>query len=84
VVWIDGQTFISPTRELEIHDHVGSGDGFAAGFFFGLLIGEEPQEVLNLGWAHSALITTFPGDTTMANLEQVRDFAKGSSARIQR
>ena len=31
-----------------------------------------------------ALITTFPGDTTMATLEQVQAFAKGGSARIQR
>jgi 2-dehydro-3-deoxygluconokinase len=30
------------------------------------------------------LITTFPGDTTMATLKDVRDFAKGGSARIQR
>jgi len=30
------------------------------------------------------LTTTFPGDTTMATLPQVRAFAKGGSARIQR
>ena len=30
------------------------------------------------------LLTTFPGDTTMATVEQVRAFAKGGSARIQR
>ena len=39
---------------------------------------------MKLGWAHGALITTFPGDTTMATLDQVRAFAKGGSARIQR
>jgi len=39
---------------------------------------------VRLGWAHGALITTFPGDTTMATLEQVRAFASGQSARIQR
>ena len=37
-----------------------------------------------LGWAHGALLTTFPGDTTMASVEQVRAFAEGGSARIQR
>ena len=42
------------------------------------------QEAVNLGWAHGALLTTFPGDTTMATVEQVRAFAKGGSARIQR
>jgi 2-dehydro-3-deoxygluconokinase len=31
-----------------------------------------------------ALLATFPGDTSMATLEQVRAFAQGASARIQR
>jgi 2-dehydro-3-deoxygluconokinase len=84
VAWIDGKTYISPTCELSIHDRVGGGDGFASGFFFGLLTGESEQEAVNLGWAHGALLTTFPGDTTMATVEQVRAFANGGSARIQR
>jgi len=84
VAWIDGQSYVSPTCELDIHDRVGGGDGFASGFFFGMLTGEEPQQALDLGWAHGALMTTFPGDTTMATVEQVRAFAKGGSARIQR
>ena len=46
--------------------------------------GESPEEALKLGWAHGALVTTFPGDTTMAKVDQVRAFAKGGSARIQR
>lgn len=84
VAWINGQSYTSPTAELTVLDRVGGGDGFAAGFFYGLLVDEEPQEALNLGWAHGALLTTFPGDTTMATLEQVRAFAQGGSARIQR
>ena len=51
---------------------------------YGLLSGQSEQEAVNLGWAHGALLTTFPGDTTMATLEQVRAFARGGSARIQR
>ena len=46
--------------------------------------GEPPEEAVKLGWAHGALLTTFPGDTTMATVDQVRAFAKGGSARIQR
>ena len=84
VAWIDGQTYISPTAELQILDRVGGGDGFAAGLFYGLLTGESEEESLKLGWAHGALMTTFPGDTTMATVEQVRAFAQGGSARIQR
>lgn len=84
VAWIDGKTYQSPTRTLEVYDRVGGGDGFAAGLFYGLLSGAAPQEAVNLGWAHGALITTFPGDITMATVEQVRALAEGGSARIQR
>jgi 2-dehydro-3-deoxygluconokinase len=84
VAWVSGQTHVSMTCDLDVHDRVGGGDGFASGFFYGLLSGESPDEALKLGWAHGALLTTFPGDTTMATVEQVRAFAKGGSARIQR
>jgi 2-dehydro-3-deoxygluconokinase len=84
VAWINSRTFVSPTCELDVLDRVGGGDGFAAGFFYGLLTGESPEEAVKMGWAHGALLTTFPGDTTMATAEQVRAFAKGGSARIQR
>jgi len=84
VAWINGKPFVSPTCELDVYDRVGGGDGFASGFFYGLLTGEPEQEAVNLGWAHGALLTTFPGDTSMATVEQVRTFAKGGSARIQR
>jgi 2-dehydro-3-deoxygluconokinase len=84
VAWINGDTFVSPTCELDILDRVGGGDGFCAGFFYGLLTDESPQDALNLGWSHGALLTTYPGDQTMATLEQVRAFAQGCSSRIQR
>jgi 2-dehydro-3-deoxygluconokinase len=84
VAWINGKTYSAPTAELDVYDRVGGGDGFASGFFYGLLNGETPEEAVKLGWAHGALLTTFPGDTTMATLDLVKAFAKGSSARIQR
>ena len=84
VAWMNGQTFVPPTCDLDVYDRVGGGDGFAAGLFYGMLNGESPEESVKLGWAHGALVTTFPGDTSMATLEQVRSFAKGGSARIQR
>jgi 2-dehydro-3-deoxygluconokinase len=84
VAWINGKTYTAPTAELDVLDRVGGGDGFAAGFIYGLLSGEAPEDAVKLGWAHGALLTTFPGDTTMATVEQVRAFAKGGSARIQR
>jgi len=84
VAWADGKTYTAPTAELDVVDRVGGGDGFAAGFIYGLLAGEPPEEAIKLGWAHGALLTTYPGDTTMATLDQVKAFAKGGSARIQR
>jgi 2-dehydro-3-deoxygluconokinase len=84
VAWINGSTHMAPTAELDVYDRVGGGDGFAAGLVYGLLTGQPADEAVKLGWAHGALITTFPGDTTMATLDQVRAFAKGGSARIQR
>jgi 2-dehydro-3-deoxygluconokinase len=84
VAWIDGKTFTAPTAELDVLDRVGGGDGFASGFIYGLLTGQSHEESVKLGWAHGALLTTFPGDTTMATIDQVRAFAKGGSARIQR
>jgi len=84
VAWVNGETSVAPTADLHVYDRVGGGDGFASGFFYGLLTGESPAEAVKLGWAHGALLTTFPGDTTMASLEHVRAFARGASARIQR
>jgi 2-dehydro-3-deoxygluconokinase len=84
VAWIDGKTYTAPTCELNIWDRVGGGDGFASGFIYGLLNGEEPEQAVKLGWAHGALLTTTPGDTTMMTVEQVKAYAKGGSARIQR
>ncbi len=84
VAWVDGKTYVSPTCDVDVLDRVGGGDGFAAGFFYGLLSGEAPEDAVKLGWAHGALLTTFPGDTTMATVEQVRAFAQGGSSRIQR
>ena len=84
VAWLNGERLVAPTCEVDVYDRVGGGDGFASGMIYGLLTGETPEQAVRLGWAHGALIATFPGDTTMATVEQVQAFAKGGSARIQR
>jgi len=84
VLWLDGRRYVSPTCELDVLDRIGGGDGFAAGLIYGLIAGRPPEEALRLGWAHGALLTTFPGDVTMAKLDEVEAFAKGGSARVQR
>jgi len=84
VLWYDGEQFVTPVRELNVLDRIGGGDGFATGLIYGLISGREPEQALRLGWAHGALITTFPGDVTMAKLPEVEALAKGGSARVQR
>jgi 2-dehydro-3-deoxygluconokinase len=84
VAWVEGLAVVAPHSTVDIYDRVGSGDGFAAGFFYGLLTGAPPEESVRLGWAHGALVAGYPGDTTMATLEEVQAFARGQSARIQR
>jgi 2-dehydro-3-deoxygluconokinase len=84
VLWLNGQRYVSPTRQLDVVDRIGGGDGFASGLIYGLLDGREPEEALRLGWAHGGLLTTFPGDVTMAKLPEVEAMARGGSARVQR
>lgn len=84
VLWMNGERFTAPTAELDVLDRIGGGDGFAAGLIYGLIKGRTPEESLRLGWAHGAMLTTFPGDTSMATVDQVESFAKGGLARVQR
>jgi 2-dehydro-3-deoxygluconokinase len=84
VLWLNGQRHVSPTLKLDVLDRIGGGDGFAAGLFYGLMDGRPPEEALRLGWAHGALLTTFPGDVTMARKDEVEALARGGTARVQR
>jgi 2-dehydro-3-deoxygluconokinase len=69
---------------LEIEDRVGGGDGFCSGFVYGLLHGMTPQECVEMGAAHGALLQTTRGDTSMVTMEEVRHVMGGGSARIKR
>jgi 2-dehydro-3-deoxygluconokinase len=81
---IAGEVVQAPTIDLDVVDRVGGGDGFASGLFYGLLAGLPAEQAVRLGWAHGALLTTYPGDTTMAGLAEVTALASGGSSRIQR
>ncbi len=84
VLWHDGQEYVAPTAELDVIDRIGGGDGFASGLIYSLLDGRDAAEALKIGWAHGALLTTFPGDVSRAILPEVEAFASGGSARVQR
>lgn len=84
VIWLEGTGYESPEMSLDVVDRIGGGDGFAAGLFYGFLTGRSPEESLRLGWAHGALLTTFPGDVSMARAKEVESLAKGGGARVDR
>lgn len=85
ILWHEG-TFYDGIRfdGLEIEDRVGGGDGFASGFAYGFLNNMAPQECVNLGVAHGALLQTTRGDTSQITLSELKHVAGGGSARIQR
>lgn len=84
VLWHEGQRLVAPTCNLDVVCRIGGGDGFASGLIYGLLKQRPPEEALKLGWAHGALLTTYPGDITMATLPEVEALAAGTSSRVQR
>jgi 2-dehydro-3-deoxygluconokinase len=84
VMWLDGKRYVSPTCQLDVLDRIGGGDGFSAGVVYSLITGRPPEEALRLGWASGALVTTYPGDLSMATAAEVEALAKGGSARVQR
>ncbi|HEX4592039.1 MAG TPA: sugar kinase [Gemmataceae bacterium] len=84
VMWLEGKRYVSPTRTLDILDRIGGGDGFAAGVMYGLIMGRPAEEALRLGWASGALVTTYPGDVSMATVAEVEALANGGSSRVQR
>ena len=71
-------------KDLEIEDRVGGGDGFSSGFAYGFLNGKTPQECVDLGAAHGALLQSTRGDTSMIDLEDLMHVFGGGSARIKR
>ncbi|RCK71590.1 MAG: 2-dehydro-3-deoxygluconate kinase [Ignavibacteriae bacterium] len=71
-------------QNLEIEDRVGGGDGFCSGLIYGVLNNMSPQESVEFGAAHGALLQSTRGDTSMVTLEEIMHVVKGGSARIKR
>lgn len=85
ILWYEGQFFEARQfKDLEIEDRVGGGDGFSSGIAYGFLSGMNPQDIVNFGAAHGALLQTTRGDTSQVTLDEVMHVMKGGSARIQR
>ena len=85
ILYVDGTFYESRSfKDLEIEDRVGGGDGFASGFTYGFLTGAEPQQCVNLGVAHGAMLMSTMGDTSQITLDELMHVAGGGSARIKR
>lgn len=85
ILWHEGTFYQSRIyKGLEIEDRVGGGDGFSAGIVYGFLAGLGPQESVELGAAHGALVQSTRGDTSQVSLDEVRHVMGGGSARIKR
>ncbi|MBX2992972.1 MAG: sugar kinase [Bacteroidetes bacterium] len=85
IMYYDGKFYESRRYEnLEVEDRVGGGDGFCSGFVYGLLHGMSPQECVEMGAAHGALLQSTRGDTSMVTMEEVKHVMGGGSARIKR
>jgi len=85
ILYFQGEFYQSKRYEgLEIEDRVGGGDGFCSGAIYALLDGRSPQEAVDMGAAHGALLQSTRGDTSMITLEEVKHVMKGGSARIKR
>ena len=85
IMWHDGTFYDGPSfPDLEIEDRVGGGDGFASGFIYGFLQSMSPQECVDLGVAHGALLMSTRGDTSQITLDELTHIASGGSARIKR
>ncbi|MGP8238800.1 MAG: sugar kinase [Limisphaerales bacterium] len=85
ILWHDGKFHEARQfKDLEIEDRVGGGDGFSSGIAYGFSKGMDPEQIVNFGAAHGALLQTTRGDTSQVNLDEVMHVMKGGSARIQR
>jgi len=85
IMWHEGAFYDGPNfPNLEIEDRVGGGDGFASGFIYGFLTNKSPQDCVNLGVAHGALLMSTMGDTSQITLDELLHIAGGGSARIKR
>ena len=78
ILWHDGKFHVSKLfKDLEIEDRVGGGDGFASGFAYGFLTGMSPEECVNLGAAHGALLQTTRGDSSQVTKEELDACVQG-------
>ena len=78
----DGRQFLkTATYDLNpIVDRIGGGDAFMAGFIYGSLAYDNPQQALTFGVAAAALKHTIHGDVNMVTVAEVEDIMRGNTS----
>lgn len=81
-VFYDGQQVLETiTYDLNpVVDRIGGGDAFMAGFIYGSLAYETPQQALTFGVAAAALKHTIPGDVNRVTVAEVEDLTRGNTS----
>lgn len=81
----EDKSYYSRRYEIQIVDRVGSGDSFAAGVIYGLLMYQSNQEIIEFATAASCLKHTIEGDYNRVSLGEIRDLMEcGGNGRVQR
>ncbi len=85
-MWNGTYLFETPNLDVtHIVDRVGTGDAYAAGLIYGLLMYEDDVQALKFATAACALKHTIEGDANMVSLNDVLNLMKGdTSGRIKR
>ena len=81
-LFYDGQQFLETvTYDLNpIVDRIGGGDAFMAGFIYGSLTYDHPQQALTFGVAASALKHTIHGDINLVTVAEVEEIMRGNTS----
>lgn len=67
----NGETTLSPTREVLNDEHSGCGDAFAAGIIHGIRNGWQSSTVVNYALTSSVLKSTIPGSINRLSSEEI-------------
>ena len=78
----DGKQLLeTPTYDIvPIVDRIGGGDAFMAGFIYGSITYNNPQQALTFGVAASALKHTVHGDVNLVTVAEVEDIMRGNTS----
>ncbi|MGB2906078.1 MAG: KHG/KDPG aldolase/sugar kinase fusion protein [Candidatus Aminicenantaceae bacterium] len=80
-----GEFLLGPRYEIPILDRVGTGDAFAGGLIYSLLLGKKDPEALAFAVAAAAWKHSLYGDFNRADVEEIERLAAGdASGRIRR